>query len=61
MSFFQTMQDFFGAGLTPNDRGEFKVGQSEMARLDAYRQQKIEDERFFSKTNFDFDNWMNDE
>ena len=61
MSFFSMMSDFLSAGLTPDDKGEFQVGQSEMARLSSYRQQKIEDEQFFSKHNFNFDNWMNDE
>lgn len=53
------MSDFLSAGLTPDEKGEFKVGQSEMARLNSYRQQKIEDDQFMSEHNFNFDNWMN--
>jgi hypothetical protein len=60
MSFFSMMSDFLSAGLTPDDKGEFKVGQSEMARLSSYQHQKLEDEQFFNKHNFNYDNWMND-
>jgi hypothetical protein len=61
MSIFSMMSDFLSAGLTPDEKGEFKVGQSEMARLNTYHQQKIEDEQFFNKHNFNYDNWMNHE
>lgn len=61
MSFFSMMSDFLMAGLTPDDKGEFKIGQSEMAQLNAYRQRKIEDEQFMSRNNFNFDNWMNND
>jgi hypothetical protein len=61
MSFFSMMSDFLSAGLTPDDKGEFKVGQSEMARLEAYRQQKMEDDRFLNNNNFNYDNWMKHE
>ena len=61
MSFFSMMSDFLNAGLTPDDKGEFKVGQSEMARLEAYRQQKMEDDRFLNNNNFNYDNWMKHE
>lgn len=61
MSFFSTMADFLMAGLTPDDKGEFKLGQSEMARLQAYNQQKMENENFANTNHFNFDNWMNHE
>lgn len=61
MSFFSTMADFLMAGLTPDDKGEFKLGQSEMARLQAYNQQKMENENFANINHFNFDNWMNHE
>lgn len=61
MSFFSMMSDFLSAGLTPDDKGEFKVGQSEMARLQSYQQQKRENEQFFNQHNFNYDNWMNHE
>ena len=61
MSFFNILTEFLSAGIAPDEKGEFHMGQSEVARLNAYRQQKIEDDRFMSRNNFDFDNWMNDE
>lgn len=59
MRFFSTMADFLMAGLTPDEKGNFKIGQSEMARLQAYDQQKRENENFFNQHNFNYDNWMN--
>lgn len=61
MSFFSMMSDFLSAGLTPDDKGEFKVGQSEMARLQSYQQRKIEEDQFMNTHNFNFDNWMNND
>lgn len=55
------MSDFLSAGLTPDDKGEFKVGQSEMARLQSYQQRKIEEDQFMNTHNFNFDNWMNND
>ena len=61
MSIFSMMSDFLMAGLTPDEKGEFKVGQSEMARLQSYQQRKIEEDQFMNTHHFNFDNWMSND
>lgn len=34
------LNEFLSAGLTPNEKGEFKVGPSEAGRLQAYYQHR---------------------
>jgi len=34
------LNDFFSAGMTPNEKGEFKVGPSEAGRLQAFYQHR---------------------
>jgi len=41
------------AGLTPDQNGEYKMGMSEMARFNAYQEQKQRDR--------EFDEWMTDD
>lgn len=40
---FNSAVEFPRAGLTPDENGEYKMGLSEMARLNAYQDQKQRD------------------
>jgi hypothetical protein len=40
MSLTNLLSDFLSAGLTPNEKGEFKVGPSEAGRLQAFYQHR---------------------
>ena len=37
---FNSAIEFLRAGLTPDENGEYKMGMSEMARFNAYQEQK---------------------
>jgi len=50
---FNAAAEFPKAGLTPDENGEYKMGMSEMARFNAYQEQKQLDQ--------EFDRWMADD
>lgn len=60
MTFYNTMKEFAAAGLTPDEKSEFRIGSSEIGRIQVYEQQKKDSENFFKKHALDND-WMNDE
>lgn len=54
------LNEFLSAGLTPNEKGEFKVGQSEAGLLQAHYQRKEMMEDFEKPMSFDSFDSMDD-
>jgi hypothetical protein len=54
---FNTAAEFPKAGLTPDERGEYHMGLSEMARFSAYQEQQQRDREFERR----LDSWLTDD
>jgi len=54
---FDAFSEFPKAGLTPDERGEYHMGLSEMARFNAYQEQQQRDREFEQR----LDRWMTDD
>jgi len=54
---FNAFTEFPKAGLMPDERGEYKMGLSEMARFSAYQEQQQRDREFESR----LDRWLTDD
>lgn len=56
---FNSAFEFPRAGLTQDEKGEYKIGLSEMALLDAYQDRKQQQRELDSRSSFD--RWMVDD
>jgi len=54
---FNAFTEFPKAGLMPDERGEYHMGLSEMARFSAYQEQQQRDREFEQR----LDRWMTDD